>query len=118
MSSSTSRILVMVVRLAWVVALVIGVLLLTGRDLGLAAHILPGSLVALSLLTLGLAARATTPVPALIAIVVALLLPAAGLMQLTASDAAAHAFQGIHFLLALASIAFAEILGKKLRSQA
>ena len=113
----TVKTLVMIVRLCWVIALVIGLLLWSGKEISLAVHALPGAIVAFSLLFLGVKGFRVAAAPAAVAVVVALLLPVLGIMQLGSLAATTGALlPALHVVLALASIGLAEVLGKKLRT--
>jgi len=112
------KVLVMLARLAWVIALIIGVLIYGGHTLRIEFHVIPGAIVAFSLIGLALMARPVAGFLSVIGVLVALLLPVVGLLQLTDVDSLKPSLTGVHILLALASIALSEILAKKLRSKA
>jgi hypothetical protein len=116
MRSSFVLVLIFVVRLAWVLAAIAGAAAYFGSAAPVALHIGLGALVALALLLLALGSHATPRTMSRLAVAVALLLPAAGLLQEgMLATSLPRVLPVIHLLLALAAIALAEMLAARLR---
>ncbi len=106
-----AKALIMLVRLAAVVSIVLGVLLWSGSQNYLGAHIGSGFFIAgvvFVLSILGILKKAV--VPGVVGVILAALLPVVGFKQLPLAYRAFGAVQIIHVLVALAIIGVAESL--------
>ena len=116
-----AKILVMLVRLAGVVAIILGIAVWSGRGLTmLNAHIGLGFLVAMCLLLLGIVAL-TRGLFALgiLGLIFALLLPAVGFLQFPLKFGTHLGGPQIaHVVIVLASLGIAEALGGRIRRSA
>lgn len=111
-----AKALIMLVRLIGTVAIVLGVLLWTGRPQYLGPHIGGGFFVATVVFVLaliGLMKKAV--VPGILGVVLAVLLPVIGLKQLPLTFHTLGAIQVAHVVLALATISVAESLYASIR---
>lgn len=106
-----AKILIMLVRVLGLAAIVLGAMLWTGGRQYLASHI--GSGFAVSTVVFVLAVIAMTKravVPGILGVVLAVLLPLIGFMQLPLTFHTMRAIQVVHIFLALAIIGVAERL--------
>jgi len=116
-----SKVLVMLVRLAGVVAIVLGIAVSTGRGLPLLnAHIGLGFVVALCLLLLAIIALTRGILGlGIVGLVLAVLLPVAGFLQFPLKfGTALGATQIGHVVIVLASLGIAEALAGGIRRRA
>ncbi len=107
---------IMLVRVFGLVAIVLGILLWTGRQTLLAPHIGCGFLVSIVAFVLGLIGLIKKAVvPGILGILLALLLPMVGFMQLPILFHTLGAIQVAHIVLALVIVGVAERLYAAIR---
>lgn len=112
-----AKALIMIVRVLGLAAIVLGVLLWTGRQQYLGPHIGGGFLVAMVVFVLAvLALMKKAVVPGILGVVLAVLLPVVGLKQFPLTFHTLQAIQVVHIVLALATIGVAERLYSAIRS--
>jgi hypothetical protein len=117
MATKLRTILIMTARLSWLVALGLGVAWWAGATIPLHGHMTAGGLLALCLAGLGgLALRRSLVAAGSGAILLALVVPAAGMAQLQAVDYRLLV-QVLHLAAALAAMGWAEWLAKRLRAR-
>lgn len=106
----------MLVRVLGLAALVLGALLWTGRQQFLPVHLGLGIVVATVVFALAVMAMANgAKIAGILGVVLAVLLPIVGLMQLPLTFHTLKAIQIAHVVLALAAIAVAESLHAAIR---
>ena len=116
-----AKVLIMLLRLTWLVGIVLGVLVSTGRGLPLlSSHIGLGFTVAALLLLLSIFGMARQYYPlGIVGVICAILLPVIGLKQFPLKfGSALGAVQIAHIVIALASIGVAEALNARLKRSA
>jgi hypothetical protein len=103
--------LIMLVRVIGLISIVVGAMLWTGREALLGAHIGLGMLIMLLVFVLSVVAIIKKAmVPGAIGIVLSLLLPAVGFMQLPLTFHTLRMIQVIHVMVGLCIIGLAERL--------
>lgn len=118
MKQRTAAVLIMIMRACWVLALVLGCLYVFAHTLPLVCHLLLGIFAILALLGLAVLGFQRTPLLATIGAAVGLCVPVLGLAQSSSSFSSAQlgiALMVLHSGCALAAIALAEILAKRIR---
>jgi hypothetical protein len=109
----------MLLRLCWLAAIVLGLLFWIGRAPSLVpVHMLLGLLIAVLLVGLAVAAGVRGQPALLVAgLAVAVLLPLIGLNQDSWLQGSAHwVIQVLHLLVGVAAIAIGEVIGRRLRT--
>lgn len=106
-----AKTLIMLVRLLGLTAIVIGILLWSGRPTLFGAHIGVGFVVTILIFIMSLAALIKKAMlPGAVGLVLALLLPAVGFMQLPLTFHGWRMVQVVHVMLGLAAIGLGERL--------
>ena len=106
-----AKTLIMLVRLLGLTAIVIGILLWSGRPTLFGAHIGVGFVVTILIFIMSLAALIKKAMlPGAVGLVLALLLPAVGFMQLPLTFHGWRMVQVVHVMLSLAAIGLGERL--------
>jgi hypothetical protein len=107
----------MLARVLGLAAIVLGVLLWGGSERLLASHIGSGFLVAMVVFVLAVVALTKKAVvPGILGVILAMLLPVVGFMQLPLTFHSLRAVQVAHFVLALVTIGVAERLYSAIHS--
>jgi len=116
MPAKTASILIMSVRTFGMIALFVGLALNVHVSVPLMAHILPATLMILSLLGLALMSLRTQPALAVLALAFGLSTPFIGMGQLQTASISQHILlMFLHPVIAVSAIAFAELLAKRIR---
>ncbi len=109
--------LIMLVRVCGLISIVLGAMLWAGHETLEGAHIGMGMLISLLVFTLSVLAMVKKAlVPGAIGIVLSLLLPAVGFMQLPLTFHNLRMIQVIHLMVALSIIGLAERLYSAVRA--
>lgn len=119
MNGNTARILLMVARLSWLLALGAGVAFWLGWGVPLHAHMGLGGLMVLSLLGVALLGLSRRTGLALALAAVAVLVPVLGMMQLMAPLFDSRVLtQAVHVALGFCAIGLGEVLAKRMKQGA
>jgi len=119
MNGNTARILLMVARLCWLLALGTGVAFWQGWGVPLHAHMGLGGLMVLSVLGIALLGLSRRTGLALALAVVAVLVPVVGMMQLMAPLFDSRTLtQLVHVALGFCAIGLGEVLVKRMKQGA
>ena len=109
----------MTIRLVWVVSIVSGALLYFHYAVPLKLHMYLGFLIAFLMIVLAVQGFKRVAGLASMTVLVAILLPVIGIVQLTKIGSPSLAlWQVLHVVIGVAAIGLAEVLGKRLGAQA